>query len=74
MEKFYLTLLIICFSLIHFTQSIVKVRILSECYPNCNECLELSTDPHNMQCLSCKEGFNLYSKSHNCLNCPHYIN
>ena len=27
-----------------------------------------------MQCLSCKEGFNLYSKSHNCLKCPHYIN
>ena len=74
MEKFYLTFIIICLSLIHITQSIVKDRILSECYPNCNECLELSTDPQNMQCLSCKEGFNFYSKSHNCLKCPHYIN
>ena len=53
---------------------IKKDRILSECYPNWNECIELSTDPYNMQCLSCKEGFNLYSKSHNCLKCPHYIN
>ncbi len=74
MENFYFSLLIICFPLIHISKAIVKDRILSECYPNWNECIELSTDPYNMQCLSCKEGFNLYSKSHNCLKCPHYIN
>ena len=27
-----------------------------------------------MHCTSCKEGFNFYKKSNNCLKCPKYIN
>ena len=48
-------------------------RLLSECHPNCEECLGPPLDFQYMNCLSCKDGFHYY-KSKNCLNCPKYIN
>ena len=62
-------------TLISFSKNIDNSNLLtSECYPNCEECYQASTDPHNMNCLSCKEGFNFYKVSNNCLKCPKYVN
>ena len=75
MKNSKISILIILLSLLSFSKNINNNDALSsECYPNCQECSESSTDPHNMYCLSCKEGFNFYKTSSNCLKCPKYIN
>ena len=75
MRNSILSLIIIFSFLISFSKNVYNNnRILLECYPNCEECSGSSTDEHNMHCISCKEGFNFYKKSNNCLKCPKYIN
>ena len=75
MKNSQIKLIIFFFFLFSFSiNAYNNYRILLECYPNCEECSESSTDDHNMHCISCKEGFNFYKKSNNCLKCPKYIN
>ena len=43
-----------------------------DCFPNCEECIENSTDDKNMKCLSCKNGFNMLLNTQNCVDKKEY--
>ena len=75
-NKFIFISLIILLSLNYSSSfgNLNENRNLDECYPNCKNCTESSTAPHNMKCLTCQDGFNFYKKSNNCLNCSKYVN
>ena len=50
----------------------IKTKQLLPCHSSCSTCNGPQTK-NSMNCLSCKEGLNLY-ESKNCLNCPKYVN
>ena len=44
------------------------------CYKNCKECIDYSSDPQNMKCISCKNGFTMIFGTQNCVNAKEYPN
>ena len=49
-------------------------KVFKPCYKNCLTCSGKESSPYEMNCLSCENGYKLYNKSNNCLNCPKYVN
>ena len=49
-------------------------QIFSPCYADCLTCNDKEINSTYMNCLSCENDYNYYSKSNNCLKCPKYVN
>ena len=51
-----------------------ETNTFSPCYKDCFTCQEKEINSTHMNCLSCHNLYQLYSKSSNCLKCPKYVN
>lgn len=49
-------------------------KVFSPCYKECLTCTTKETNSTFMNCLSCDNNLNYYTKSTNCLKCANYIN